>query len=910
MRILLILCFLATLGAVTAQAQGTVENAQFQQQARSELERRGIDETEFRKRLLERGIDIDNIPKERIPELQPVVEAVLREMEAEKQEAPPPAPQTPSPDLSAEQARSIQEKVKQGASVEEALSEMSRPADTLSPALVYGQHLFRDQNLALFRTTNEVKPPDSYILSAGDVLTVSIFGASQFDGRFEINREGYIQPSQMPKIFLKGVSLVQAKNLLRSRFSQFYAFAPEQFAVSLSTARSITVNIFGETNRYGSFTISAVNTAFNALVACGGPTALGTVRNIKVIRGKQSKRLDVYAFMNNPAIQYDFFLEDNDIIHVPVAERIVSLKGAVNRPFLYELSNGEQLKKLLEFAGGLSAKAHRDFLQIRRFENDKQVLIDVSLQAILEGGQDFSLRNGDEIIVRSITTDVRNTVNISGAVAQPGNYAVTETPRVSDLLKKALLLKEARTDMAFLLRANPNENKRLIQLNLASILAAPGAEIDLLLEAQDEIIVYTQERYADKNTFSVIGAVRDTLIQFPYPVDSSVTLQRAILLAGGLGPDANGSGLIRRVHPGNENDIQYINVNLMAALRNPNSPDNIRIQAEDKIIVLSQRTFSDAAGIQVSGAVRQPGEFEYGRNMTLRDAILLAGGFKLEAARNRIDIYRVEMRENQPTKTVLATIQVDSTFLQPGQNGISYPLMPFDEIVVRSVPEFEFQRFVTISGEVRYPGKYALINSNERLSDIIQRAGGFTQEAFVEGSYLIRNEGKRGYIITDFAEAVSNKQSPHNHILQQGDLINVPKKEDMVSIRVAYTRALDAYQGQLLLDGLLHASFRPGKRAGWYIRNYAGGFGKYAYKRKVSVLQANGKINRTVQIGFLRFYPKVQKGSTVSVGGKIPKAKSEVKKDKTFDWDKAFTQILATTTAFATIILAISALNN
>lgn len=905
----------------------TIGNAQttdpaLLQKARSEIQRRGLDEADVRTRLLQRGIDMDKVTPEQLPGLQDTILAVITELEAEKagQKPTQPSPQTPvkqtrttqtpaiappGSQIARERAEEIQQKVKQGVSIEEAISEeLTRDTTSLPPARVWGQHLFRDKSLSVFRSTNEVKPPDSYVLSSGDVVTISIFGASQFDSQFEINKEGYIQPTSMPKIFLKGIRLGQAKELLRSRFSQFYRFAPEQFAVSLTTARSITVNIFGETFNYGSFSISAINTAFNALVAAGGPSDLGSVRNIKVIRGKETKRLDVYAFMNNPAVQFDFFLEDNDILYVPVAERIVGIAGAVRRPFRYELTGNENLMGLLEFAGGLNANAYRELIQIKRFADDKQVLIDVNLRDLQSKKQDFTLLNGDEILVRIIPSPIENTASIEGAVAFPGKYALNETRRISDLLQRGVLRPGARTDAAFLLRTNADNTTRLLQLNLNEIIVTPGTAPDLLLQPRDILTVFTMSRYTDQGAISITGAVRDTVMDYPYTEDSTLTLQRAILLAGGLRPDANGIGLITRNNPDNIRELEYVEVDLAAAFDNPGSPANITLQSFDKLEVLSRSTYADTATIKVSGAVRQPGAFFYGKNMDLREALLLAGGLKLEAARNRVDIYRIQIRENEPTRAIVANLQVDSTLTTPA----GYTILPYDEIVVRTVPEFEFQRFVELQGEVRYPGRYALISDNETLVDVIARAGGLSREAFPEGTSLFRNEDRRGFIVTDLVDALRTKTSTHNHILKEGDVVRIPKREDLVTIRTANTKANEVITAPLIANGLISSAYTPRKRADWYLHQYAAGFSKTAKRNHVTVEQPNGKINRTKSWLFFKSYPRVTPGSIISVGSKPVKTEKAEKEKKPFDWDKAFTQILATTATLATVIVAFAAL--
>ena len=897
---------------------------------RSELQKRGLKEEDVRAKLQQRGIDIDNVTADQLPTLQPVIEEVIQEIEAAKKATPAttvpaagtpttpatatPAAPTPTkvipgqaqiPQVTTEDASKIKEKIKDGVSIEEALSETASTdkKNPLPPAQIYGQHLFRDKSLAVFRTTNEVKPPDTYILSTGDIITISVFGISQFDSQFEINKDGFIQPSGMPKMFLKGISLGQSKELLRNRFKQYYRFAPEQFAVSLTTARTINVNIFGETNSYGSFTLSAINTAFNALVAAGGPSDIGTVRTIKVIRGKQTKILDVYAFMNNPSIQFDFFLEDNDMIYVPVSERVVSISGAIRRPFKFELITGENLVQLLQYAGGLNPNAYNEVIQVRRFINDKQVLIDVNLKALISANQDFTLLNGDEVIVRDIPTEIENTANITGAVELPGVYALTETPRVSDLLKKGVLQRGARTDMAFLLRKNPNGTTRLLQLNLDQILAQPGSTADIVLERQDELTVYTQAQYIDLTTISVIGAVRTPIKEYPFSPDSTITLQRAVLLSGGLRPDANGQGYIIRTDPNNTKKKEYIPVNITEALQRPNSKSNLSLQPFDELDVFSAITYTDASEVNVVGAVRTPGKFQYSPTLNLKDLLLLAGGMKMEAATNRIDVYRVQFNNNEPTRTLALSVEIDRNLNLTG-GGSGFVIMPFDEIVVRSVPEFEFQQFVDLNGEVKYPGRYALVNDNETLSDLIKRAGGLTSEADEFATTLYRTEKSKGYVVTRLNEALRQPRSTEDHILKTGDVINVPKREDLVTIKGQNTELGQILRAKISANNQINAAFTPGKRAGWYVKEYAGGFTKDAYRRKVTVEQPNGKINRTKRVLFFKIYPKVAKGSIVFIPSKPEKPEKEKKEGKAIDWDKKLTQIIAFTSVITSGILA------
>ncbi len=145
--------------------------------------------------------------------------------------------------------------------------------------------------------------------------------------------------------------------------------------------------------------------------AAGGPNDIGSVRKIQVLGpGKKPKTLDVYKYLQNPTVSQDFYLSENDYINVPVADRLISISGAINRPFQYELIEQENLKGLLKLAGGLKANALKGNIQVKRIENDSVRIIDIDYLTLERNGKDFTLLNGDSVQVQEINTNIRNEV--------------------------------------------------------------------------------------------------------------------------------------------------------------------------------------------------------------------------------------------------------------------------------------------------------------------------------------------------------------------------------------------------------------------------------------------------------------------------------------------------------------------
>ncbi len=898
----------------------------------SELSKRGLTEQEVREKLLSKNIDIDKIKTEDLPKMRKQIEDAINELEqekAQKQQKPQAAIRDSNPSqgqksgveeklsseakqLSKGKAEEIKEDIARGASAEEAISKalLSNLKDSAVniPAYVYGQNLFRDKNLGYF-LDKSFKAPDTYILNVGDKLTVSISNPRVFYNQsFEIDKEGFLKLDNMPRTNLKGMTVERARKVLASNFARFYSFAQEDFQITVTAARIVTINITGDVFNPGTHTLSAGNSAFNALAAVGGPTNIGSVRNIQLFHTSTGGkvRLDVYAFLFNPGSTKDLYLYENDFIYVPPIGRVASIEGAVTRPFKYELIDGENLMKLIEYAGGLTDNAYQSTIQIKRYVDDKEKFIDVNYKDLKNSNGDFVLLKGDAVIIRKIPENRENFASVTGAVDLPGNYELTEGMRVSDLIKKSVIKKEARIDVAYLQRLNPDKTIQLKIININEILANPTSPTNFLLQSRDSLAIFYQEKFARKDFIAVGGAVRSK-VNYPYDVTKTIRVNDAVNLSGGLLTTATDFAYIVRKDTSNKKNVEYVKINVRNAISKPNSSDNIILMPNDSLHILSKEDFVDEGFIKVSGSVRNPGEFKFAKSLTLSDALVMANGLKLEAAMNKVDIFRIIMNENQPLKTVVATIEVDKDFNIVDSKFKDFQLQPYDQIFVRTIPKFSLQKYVNVTGEVAYPGEYALIEENEKLSSIITRAGGLNTEAFPSGSTLYRPQDNIGFIIINLDEITKNVNSNGNIVLKEGDIIDIPKTKDIVTIKGA-TRASDLYLNKILANGTVNIAF-DGERSAWYyIDKYAAGVNKDGRKKLIVVEQPNGTVKRTKNFFFFKVYPKVQKGSIISVGY----AEKKVEKDRTpkekTDWGKILSDTIAQTVALLSFILLIERL--
>jgi len=271
---------------------------------------------------------------------------------------------------------------------------------------VYGQDYFDNNQIQLFEKVPNGKAPENYVLEAGDELNISIWGNSELNEVYRIDEDGFIQPNIVGRVFLKGLTFKEAPSVITKRFGASYDLNSARIAIRLNYSRSISVHIVGEVKNPGTYNISAINSAFNALAAANGPDSIGSVRNIYVKRnGKVIKQLDLYDFLINPNSSGEFYLMDNDYLVVPALSKVVTIKGEVKRPGRYELKPTDELSELISFCGGLKANAFSSSIQITRYQNNKLLLDEIDYS---KPQNSTPLKDGDIVSVRGINTQMSN----------------------------------------------------------------------------------------------------------------------------------------------------------------------------------------------------------------------------------------------------------------------------------------------------------------------------------------------------------------------------------------------------------------------------------------------------------------------------------------------------------------------
>lgn len=636
---------------------------------------------------------------------------------------------------------------------------------------VFGRDIFRSANLT-FEPSMNIATPVNYRLGPGDQLQIEVWGASEANITQKVTPDGYISIPDIGPINVNGLTVQAATNRIKGRLSQIYSGMASSnvnlstnVKVSLGQIRTIQVNIMGEVARPGTYALSSFSTVFHALYKAGGISQLGSLRNIKVVRGGRTvANVDVYDYIINGRSHSDIRLQEGDVILASPYEALVLIKGNVKRPMYYEMKNSESIRTLINYAGGFSNDAYTTAVTVNRNNAKERTVCTVDDMSFGV----FKVKDGDEVSVGAILDRYDNRIEVKGAVYRPGFYELGKNIQtVKELIEKADgLLEDAFTNRAVLHRENPDKTLEVISLNVKAIL--DGTEAD-------------------------------------------ITLQK--------------------------NDVLFI-------------PSKYDLEAKGTLEIL--------------GEVYSPGTFPYAANTKLEDLIIMAGGLTESASKVRVDVTRriKDPKSTKKQKEIAQTFQfgVKDGFIVDGEQG--FILEPYDQVFVRRSPGFAPKVKVTISGEVQFEGDYSLNVRNERLSDVIEKAGGLTEFAYVEGAHLERlmtpeeyrqaqelmemvsknnqisgNDSivvpavSRSYPVgIDLAKIMKNPHSPIDPVLQDGDVIVIPQYMTTVSISGSVRKP-----NSVVYD--------PDMKLKHYISE-AGGYAERARKSGTFILYPNGHIKK------------------------------------------------------------------
>lgn len=568
----------------------------------------------------------------------------------------------------------------------------------------------------------------------------------------------------------------------------------------------------------------------------------------------------------------------------------VNIVGEVSKPGSYKIPAINTAFNALIIAGGPTNIGTMRAIQIKR---NGKVVSTLDVYKFLNNpteNQDVFLQDNDYLVVQPS----KKIVKIVGEVKRPLMYELLGNENLNSLIEYAGgLTSKAYIERIQILRTTQLDRK-IIEFNLDSLMKLKK---DFPLQNGDRVEI-KQVRNELNSFVQIEGAVN---LPGVYNFVEGDRISDVIEKAGGMEYGALiEKAFLFRVKEDFKKDL--IPLNLKEILSNKSSAQNIKVKERDIISISTYSKFNDSMHVEVIGSVRAAMKMDYSNGMTLGDALFKAGGFALGADNLRIEISRVlyftdKYVEGQQSRIIIEKLEVPKNLILDSEK-LNLKLFPFDQIFVRQIPEFNFQKNITINGEVVYPGKYSLKTKDEKISDIIKRSGGLNKFAFVEGASLYRPDLPGGYIVLNLKQALKNNNSIYNYVLKEGDVLNIPTVIDFIAIKgtsVEYLSLVNLPQ--------VNAPFVKGKRANYYINEFGNGFSKNAWRKKTYVVENNAKVSKTKNFIIFKVYPKVNKGSAIYVVNKPVKEKKVKQNEKGFDWNQFVETTTSKIIAIATILV-------
>ena len=766
-----------------------------------------------------------------------------------------------------------------------------------SPVLTrFGEDIFRNGTGNFDELPMDLPVGPDYVLGPGDGLTIELWGGISQHLQRVVDREGRVALPEAGAVEVTGRSLGDVQQMVQSTLRG--EFRDVHADVSLARLRTVRVYVVGDVLRPGAYDVSSLSTPLNAFYQAGGPTARGSLRILRHYRGAQLVgEIDLYDLLLHGVRSNVERLQAGDTIMVPPQGAELTVEGMVRRPAIYELKDEHNLAEALELAGGVlntGTLRHVEVERVVAHESRAMLRLDLpennNQEELTSALEDFKIQDGDKIRISPIVPYSEQTVYLDGHVVHPGKHAFREGMRVSDLIGSyADLLPEPAECHAEIIRlAPPDFAPRVIAFSLSGALQGqknggePG-EADtmnaqnVLLKPFDTVRIFGRYDFEDPPLITVSGEVRNP---GEHVTNGATRLLDAVYLAGGVTRDAllGDAQVFRRTVDGK---LKVLSVNLERALAG-DAADNVALEPKDRVFVHRNLAKVDPATVKIEGEVARPGKYPLGEDMSAAQLVRLAGGLKRGAFTDAADLTRYTVENGSRVMGEHVTVPIAHALAGIADTDVR--LRDGDVLTIRQLAGWnDVGSLITIKGEVMHPGDYG-IQEGERLSSIIARAGGLRADAYPYGAILERRqvreleERNRANIIRQ----VQAQQSTLKLIADTGDaeeklakdaavqqwhatldqlesappegrlVIHISKNVSKwantpadIEVRAGDTLLIPKTPTYVMVNGQVYnptaITYRPGKSAGWYLRQ-AGGPTNMANRKAVFVVRGDGSV--------------------------------------------------------------------
>lgn len=641
---------------------------------------------------------------------------------------------------------------------------------------IYGYSVFAEKTLNTVPNF-AIATPTNYVVGPGDVLKIFYYNYAEASYEEEVDRDGFIKiQSKVPgirstNIYVAGHTIEEIRKILIDKFTQMRVpgligvggQAPlTKLMVTLGEVRTVKILVTGEVVNPGTYEISSLASAFNALYLAGGPNEIGSFRDVKVVRNnKVVANFDIYDYLTNGTKSGDIRIQDNDNVHVGYYLKRVEVAGLVKRPGIFELKPDEKLADVIKYAGGFDDKAYRGRLKVDRITSLERKMFDVSEDQY----STFEMNTGDLVTVETVLDRYENIVTIEGSVMRPGNYSLDNSPSLRKLIDNAQGLREdAFIGRVSVLRTRPDLTIESMSFNYADILN--NTVPDLMLTRLDQVIIPSKFSMAETAYISVEGEVNNTNFsqnEGKFPYTSNITLEDALLQAGGFKESAYASEVevVRRkrnsvagVANAQIAEVYKFDVNRDLSLNSKQT--NFVLFPFDQVIVRKSPNYVEQQSVFLEGEILVPGSYSIiNKNDKISDVIKRSGGLTELANPEGATLLRRTIVRDLTEAADYETDEINERRIKSGalvgdlpnvkEESIGIQLKSilkapgsFEDLILQEGDIIRIPKrleTVQVIGQVLYPTtvKYG---KGMNFSDYISRSGGFTPASLRKSSYI------------------------------------------------------------------------------------------------------------------------------------------------------------------------------
>lgn len=593
-----------------------------------------------------------------------------------------------------------------------------------------------------FAPTMDIAIPSDYMVAPGDRISVQIFGKEVNELELEVNREGQVVFPKHGPFTVSGLSFREMKQLLSAKIKE--KIIGVDVVIGIASLRSMRVFVLGDAYKPGQYTLSSLSSITHAIFAAGGISDIGSLRNIQLKRsGKTIKTLDLYDLLIHGDSSGDALLQSGDVVFIASVGKTVSIDGEVRRPAIYELTEGDDFSDVTIMAGGLLPSAYAKSTIVERYnQNNLRSVINLDFTNLEQMSR--KVHGGDDIRVMKTADMFSESVTLIGAITRPGKYQWKKSQKITDLLPEvnSHLLESADLNYSLVIRETDiSRHIEVLQFSLAKAISSPTSDDNIQLNANDKVLIFSQvEKLSDNN----IG------------LDSLAYTQEELFIKEQKLAKKKFKNKQFWIEYGDQKKLSELDEaeNDAADLINQSIEQMSGGQVKEVVDIKDLALFSRqrlllpiiqklkrqvASGqliqlVEVDGAVKYPGVYPLPVKGKVDDLIAAAGGLDESAYLIRADVTRNQLNSRGVTKE---SHSIDLAAALNGDDNENLSLQSKDRLNIHQIPAWSENHVVELRGEFVFPGKYT-IRRGENLSDLIEKAGGFTRFAHKEGSVFTR----------------------------------------------------------------------------------------------------------------------------------------------------------------------------